>query len=125
MDRGEGYSGVDYGVDSAKILFWPEGSVNLVCLERLLAKAHGRKLSPESKLGFFRHVRRDNADSDGDNYPNYDNVHETMSVSALNKLYEDVARVEFDPTPGTSSSSVYAIMFNTRTGESFLVDIGS
>ncbi|MEK6927490.1 MAG: hypothetical protein AABX11_03590 [Nanoarchaeota archaeon] len=125
MDRGQGFNGVNYGVNQDEILFWPSSDdVNLDCLERLLAKAHEEKLSSKDRLKFYRHKRVSSSD---EGFPEYENVLEQASVSRLRGVYREVTGHEFDikDMGGHHSDFVACILVNPRTGEMLVGDIGS
>ena len=125
MDRCSGFQDVNYGVSQDEILFWPcSDDVNLDCLERLLAQAHNKGLSPKDRLEFFRHVRVTEPDAP---FPAYDNIRESAPVSKLRRLYNELTGNEFDINDLSNhvNDAVYAFMINPKTGESFVVDVGS
>lgn len=110
------------GISIDEILFWPPGDINTDCLDRLLNEAHTSGLKNNDKLSYYRHKRTNDVDLD---YPTYASIKEQRSVRNLKRLYSQINGYEFTPRETYINHNIWTILFDSKTGQTYVVDIGS
>ncbi len=111
--------------DFGGVLFWPNGTVEVSQLEYLLLEANDRKLSSQKRMPVITHTRTTEY---GAHNPEYENIQSTMSVAQLRELYTAVTKQPFNAERLRAEIITSAIMvpvYNSRTKEMFVIDIGS
>lgn len=116
----EDLRGSELGTEfSDKILFWPDGSIDVENLEDILSYAKIMRLKPSDKIGYQVHSRVPDFIEDA---PELVNVEKEMTYGSLRRLYKRVTGRNFDFEVANRQRVSDAVHILTPSG---LVDIGS
>ncbi len=107
--------------ENERILFFPNGDVNIPLLESLLLESN--TYASTKKIVCLRRVR---ISADDALYPEYVLRTQRLSIVELAKLYESYTGTTFVPQEACFSlESKFVFVYNSRTGTSGVYDMGS